>query len=523
MDRWHTPLTPKKTPLTPKKTSKTVWSKRLDQQIHLLHPHRMNQNMRKVKYAVRGAIVIRAGEIDKELKKGSSAYPFSEVIYCNIGNPHRVGQKPLTFPSQVLALLNYPALMEQPNLFPSDVIDRARALKDHTPGGLGAYTHSQGLPYVRESVARFIEARDGYPSNPDHIFLTDGASPAVKYIIKMLRQHPSDAFLVPNPQYPLYSATLQDVEAIGIPYTLREDAEWSVDMNNLEHMLQEAKGTGLTVKAMVVINPGNPTGQCLSIDTMRTIIDFCINENLVLLADEVYQENVYHPEKPFHSFKKLWMQMQEERREDGNKDSLELFSFHSVSKGLYGECGRRGGYVETVNTHPGVLKELYKAASVSLCPNTIGQMMVNLMVDPPKPGSPSYELYSQETSTIYKSLKIRAKILGDFLNSLDGVSCNAPEGAMYAFPRITLGPTVVAAAEKLNQTPDSFYAFRLLEETGLVVVPGSGFILAELSDAHDAFFFRTTFLPPEDKMREVFKSFREFHVRFMSKYSGTAI
>jgi len=504
-----------------KDSSHSSWSKRADQQLHILHPHRMNQKMRRMQYAVRGKIVIRAGEIDDMLRKNPAAFPFSEVVYCNIGNPQRLGQKPLTFPSQVMSLMNCPALMKQPNLFPSDVVERSQALLAHMPGGLSAYTHSQGVHYIRESVARFIEARDGYPANPDHIFLTDGASPGVKTIISMLRQHAGDAILVPNPQYPLYSATLQSVNATGVPYTLREDKGWAIDFENLEHMLQEARGTGLIVKAMVVINPGNPTGQCLSVKEMQAIINFCVQAKLVLLADEVYQVNTYKPKKPFHSFKKVWKQMQE--ISGNNNAHLELFSFHSVSKGLHGECGRRGGYFEAVGIHSGVLQEIYKAVSVNLCPNTAGQIMVNLMVDPPTPGSPSFKLYRRETYSIFQSLKRRAKLLGELLNSLEGVTCNVPEGAMYAFPRITLSPRAVAAAGKVGQTPDAFYAFHILEETGVVVVPGSGFILADLTDAHDAFFFRTTFLPPEDKMQEVFIRFHAAHSHFMSKYRGTGI
>jgi len=131
---------------------------------------------------------------------------------------------------------------------------------------------------------------------------------------------------------------------------------------------------------------------------MREIIDFCHSERIVLMADEVYQPNIYQPAvRPFHSFKKVLRSM-------GRKyEQFELFSFHSISKGMTGECGRRGGYYECTGIDSRVIEELYKIASVSLCPNVQGQIMVDLMVQPPKRGDKSYMLYHKELAKIYES------------------------------------------------------------------------------------------------------------------------
>jgi aspartate/methionine/tyrosine aminotransferase len=80
---------------------------------------------------------------------------------------------------------------------------------------------------------------------------------------------------------------------------------------------------------------------------------------------------------------------------------VELISFHSISKGMVGECGRRGGYFECVNIDPEVMDQIYKLASISLCPTVPGQILVDLMVNPPKPGSPSFEQYDTEMKGIY--------------------------------------------------------------------------------------------------------------------------
>jgi alanine transaminase len=100
------------------------------------------------------------------------------------------------------------------------------------------------------------------------------------------------------------------------------------------------------------------------------------------------------------------------------------------------------------------------------------------------------------------------------LNELEGVTCNQPQGAMYAFPSITLPPKAVAAAEAAGKVPDTFYALALLERTGIVVVPGSGF-----GQKEGSWHFRTTFLPPEEDMEAVIQRMSEFHRDFLRQYA----
>jgi alanine transaminase len=106
----------------------------------------------------------------------------------------------------------------------------------------------------------------------------------------------------------------------------------------------------------------------------------------------------------------------------------ELFSFHSTSKGMIGECGRRGGYFECTNIDNAVLDQLYKMASINLCPNVHGQIMVDLMTNPPVKGDESYPQYKAEYDAIYESLGRRAIKLADSFNKLEGVTCNSAEG-----------------------------------------------------------------------------------------------
>ncbi len=103
-----------------------------------------------------------------------------------------------------------------------------------------------------------------------------------------------------------------------------------------------------------------------------------------------------------------------------------------------GECGLRGGYFELEGFPKDVSQEIYKLASISLCSNTVGQIAVGLMTQPPIAGEPSYALYVQERNAILESLKRRANMLSAALNKLEGVSCTSIDGAMYAFPTVRL-------------------------------------------------------------------------------------
>ncbi|CAM0138256.1 alanine transaminase, variant 2 [Umbelopsis sp. WA50703] len=472
----------------------------------------MNAHIRNVEYAVRGELAIKAETLKKQLNSNKSL-PFETIVNCNIGNPQQLEQKPITFFRQVASLCDNPDLLLPEarhivsQLYPRDAIERAELLLQHI-GSVGAYSHSQGIPHIRENVAKFISERDGYPTDPENIYLTQGASAGVQSILSVLTADKSTGILIPTPQYPLYSATLSLLNATPVPYLLDESQGWSLNVQDLGRNVSQARANGTDVRALCIINPGNPTGQCLSEGNMREIIEFCYTNRIVLLADEVYQTNIYDPEaRPFHSFKKVLMSM------DQQFHDLELVSFHSISKGMIGECGRRGGYFECHGIDKDVMGQLYKVASVSLCPNVHGQILVDLMCQPPKQGEPSYEKYSQEIGTIYSSLRRRSKKLEDCFNSMEAVTCNAAYGAMYLFPQIRLPAKAIAEAESQGKIPDNFYCLQMLDATGVCVVPGSGF-----GQKEGTWHFRSTFLPPEHLFDSFCEKLTKFHSDFMNQY-----
>jgi len=133
--------------------------------------------------------------------------------------------------------------------------------------------------------------------------------------------------LIPFPQYPLYSATLTEFGFAQIEYYLNEDNKWSLEISELERALRKVKDT-CNPRVLVVINPGNPTGQVLTRKNIENVIRFAYKHHLFLLADEVYQDNIYDKDSAFHSFKKVITEMGEPY------SKMELASFMSISKGV---------------------------------------------------------------------------------------------------------------------------------------------------------------------------------------------
>ena len=470
----------------------------------------LNRDLLRAEYAVRGAITNRAQALEAQGRK---------IIYCNIGNPLAFpAQRPLTYLRQILSLMEYPALLDDAAVqrhFPRDVVQRVRAILVQHPSGTGAYSQSAGIPFIRQAVADFITRRDGIPADKEHVILTDGASKGVEAAVVALLRDRNDGILIPIPQYPLYSAeiALRGGKAIG--YHLDEDHHWQLREESLVSSLARARADGIHPVAIAVINPGNPTGAVLTRENIAMVLRFARASGLAILADEVYQENVYTPERRFHSFAKVMHELGEK--------SASLFSFHSVSKGFLGECGHRGGYVEFRNIPDDVLAELVKLQSISLCSGIVGQIAVYVMVLPPQPGEESYERYVEERDGILQALKTKAEVLSRGINSISGMSLEAPQGALYGFVRFDLPaePGVDVAAMSGEQRRDyegkrdSAYCMALLEETGICVVPGSGF-----GQEPGTLHFRTTFLPSREEIEAMVSRLKSFHERYVEALAG---
>ena len=477
--------------------------------VALLNVEDINQNIRNLEYAVRGPLVIRAVQLAKEIDAGTEK-PFKSVIRANIGDCHAMNQKPLTFYRQMIACASNPKLMETDPSIPSDVKQRVCEILRVCGGqSVGAYSEACGIELIRRQCADYIEQRDeGLKSDWQNIFLTTGASEVVKTILSFVN-HSQVAdqpvgVMIPIPQYPLYSATLCEFGMHQVSYFLDEEHDWRLEMSELERAYAEASSK-CDIKVLVVINPANPTGAVLSRDNICQVIEFAHKHKLMIIADEVYQHNIWAEGARFYSFKKCMHEM---------GIQSELVSMMSASKGYMGECGLRGGYGELVNFGPEVRALYYKFLSARLCSSVLGQITMSCVVNPPKVGEPSFELFESERSKILSDLKFKAKLVADTFNSIEGIHCNQVAGAMYAFPRIDLPEKAIKAAEAAGQKPDFFYLMALLEEAGICVVPGSGF-----GQRPGTFHFRTTILPQPDTFAEMMARFESFHKTFMQRYA----
>ena len=428
----------------------------------------LNPRVVATEYAVRGRLLDRARELEAS---GRS------VCKCNIGNPQALGAKPLQWVRSVLSLCVNTELLElaeggglPAELYPDDVVARARAYVDAV-GSVGAYSESQGVPLVREEVAAFLRERDGVECEAADVFLTDGASAGVRMLMQcLIGESGVDAVLAPSPVYPLYSAMTTLLGGGNALYPLRENFDtgvWTVSVRDLERALAEARARGVRPRALVVINPGNPTGQCMSQDEarpepstrsastplagspppciirraahrlpsprvllhqVRAVLELAAAEGLVLLADEVYQDNVYnepgttrlaHVSNEFHSFRRALAALR--RTAPDLAARVQLVTMHSTSKGetprsphrtpprcpeiprclpragppcgllaecaplrarravpraagYMGECGLRGGFFALDGAwEPPVRAQLVKLSSVCLCSNVVGQ------------------------------------------------------------------------------------------------------------------------------------------------------
>ncbi|XP_058944217.2 alanine aminotransferase 2-like isoform X1 [Pocillopora verrucosa] len=460
-------------------------------------------------YNVRGWVNTRAYEIKHEMALGERK-PFDEVV-IHYGDPHAFGQSPITFVRQCLACLLCPQFLNDPQ-FPKDVKEKARRILKATPGfAISSYTNIIGLRLIREDVAKYISRRDGYPADVDDVILTNGGAIGIQIGLASLGTDMPNGklkpgLMIPIPVFPQYKSRIVEFNLYEIPYYLEEENNWSFNIGEMKKAIDKAR-PHCEPRGLVLINPGNPTGQILSYDNISEVIKFCAREKLVLFADEVYQETVFTKGVPFHSCRKVLRDLGPEY------NNFQLMSLNSASKGFYGECGLRGGYLELVGFSNAVKSQFRDMMSPSISGSTIGQAAMSLICCPPQPGDESYEIFIQEKTAILESYERKAKITTAMLNSLEGVTCNEVTGALYAFPRIRLPQKAIEEAKRNNLNPDGFYCWQLMETTGIVPIPGENY-----GQKEGTYHFRLTILPSEEKIAPMYERLSKFHKEFMDKY-----
>ena len=480
----------------------------------------ISPNLLKAEYAVRGKIPQRANELKEEIAKDSSSHSFSSIAQLNIGNPQAFPFNKVhsirNVVSEIVKRSVHPETNSTRNVENKTLNDEINVLAQKYLKKIqfqNAYSNLNGsIP--SDAISKFIYQRDGLNSNPDHIFSSNGASTAIKTIINLLIDNKQAGIMVSVPTYPLYTALGSFYNGTLIPYYLNESDNWNVSLSELESAYQNAVKNGVNPKAFSLINPGNPTGSVMSRKSLEEIVQFCYDRNLLLLADEVYQENIYDQNKEFISIKKIL------HESDINiRDNLEIASFHTLSKGLLAECGLRGGYMELENISEDmidVVRELARRATPNIIGDIVLDLKSNFMANEFQHRYQElHNFFEKETNEIFQDFKTRANECYNILNSCEGITCNPIEGAMYAFPTIDLPKKFIQKAEEKNVKADFLYCINLLEKTGICTVPGSGF-----GQKEGTWHFRSTILPsPVEHLVDIMHNLKEYNDKLHEQYS----
>lgn len=243
--------------------------------------------------------------------------------------------------------------------------------------------------------------------------MTGGASGGVMMLLNTIIKNENDGVLIPTPQYPLYSAAVSLFGGKRVDYKMKSENErWVIDIDSLKESIIKAKIEGTNVRCLVVINPGNPAGNVLSYENGLDILKVAEQEDILVIADEVYQANIYTDDKDFVSLRKIAIE---------NKLNNRVVSLHSASKGYTGECGLRGGYMHMRNLPQTLSEEIVKIASIGLCSSTMGQVAMDLIADTPQPGDVSYDLYQAEITERSESYKRKAQMLYEEMNNMTNI------------------------------------------------------------------------------------------------------
>ncbi|XP_036452510.1 alanine aminotransferase 2-like isoform X2 [Colossoma macropomum] len=403
----------------------------------------INPNVKSIRESEQEIIDRRAGEINAEIEQGLVKH-YKEVLDVSFGDAHGMGLKPLTFVRQVLAACIYPSLLLDDSL-PLDVRERAqRFLEDCDGGSIGSYPPMIGVRKAWLSVSEFISRRDGIVSNPDNIFITSGSQHGLILLLKLLVQSEGalrTGVLIPVPCYCSFKNALTAQGAVAVPYYLCEEEGWTVQIKELRKALHAARGH-CNPMVLYIINPGNPSGHVQSKASIEEVIRFAAEERLFLMADEVYQSFVYGNGREFYSYKKVLSEMG-----SPYSSNVELASFHTISKGVMGECGLRTGYVELVNIDPEVMRYTSSLFATNLCVPVVGQIALDVMADPPQPGQPSYALYAQQVQSLQRTLMNNVQRTEEVLSGLPGITCQPIMGGIFAFACLHLSQAAIKHAK----------------------------------------------------------------------------
>ncbi|MFH2203080.1 MAG: aminotransferase class I/II-fold pyridoxal phosphate-dependent enzyme [Elusimicrobiota bacterium] len=391
------------------------------------------QRTAHITYAVRDIVAV-AQEAAKAGK---------EMLYLNIGDPNQFD------------FATPPHLVEAVH----------KAMRDNK----NSYSPSSGIP----AAVKAIEAEAGRSGirNIRDIFVTNGGSEAIEICLTALADR-GENVLTPYPGYPLYEAVLAKLEVSLRPYYLDEDNGWQPDIEDIRAKIDDR------TRAIVLINPNNPTGSVCSEETLRAVLALARERGIVVFCDEIYDKMLLTEQKHI-SIAAL-------------DPAAPVITFNGLSKGFQapgwrigwgivsGDGAVLGDYIEAIN----------KILRARLCASHPMQHAI----------APALEGEQAFMREVGAKLRRRRDITFEMLNSAEGISCVRPEGAFYGFPRLDIPGS------------DEDFVKALVRETGVVPVHGSGF-----GQKPGTRHMRVVFLPPEDVLRKAYARILEFLAKYRAR------
>jgi alanine-synthesizing transaminase len=359
-----------------------------------------------VRYDIRGPVLRRARQLEAD---------GHEIIKLNIGNPAPFG------------------------LFTPDAV--LRQVTESVAGSQG-YSDARGIAPAREAVSRYYDRRGVTGVAPDDVYLGNGVSELIVMSLQALL-NPGDEVLVPSPDYPLWTGAVSLCGGRAVHYRCAEDLDWNPDVEHVAALVTPR------TRAMVIINPNNPTGAVYSREILEQLLDIARRHNLLVLSDEIYDQILYDGAVHHHTA--------------ALAPDIPVLTLGGMSKN-YRLAGFRSGWLAVCGPKAPVaeyLEGFELLANMRMCPNVPAQHAIPAALDGGIDITPLLAPGGR--------LRDQRDRAWEMLTSIDGVSCYKPAGALYLFPK--LDPEVHKISDDQRMCID------LLEQQHVLLTHGTGFNL----------------------------------------------
>ena len=401
-----------------------------------------SSKLANVCYDIRGPVLDKARQMEEEGQK---------IIKLNIGNLAVFGLEP-----------------------PDEIVqDMIRNL----PNSAG-YTDSKGLFAPRKAIVHYSQEKHIQGVTVDDVYLGNGASELITMSMNGLLND-GDEVLVPAPDYPLWTASVALSGGTPVHYLCDEQSGWYPDLADLRSKITP------NTKAIVVINPNNPTGALYPESVLREIVEVARQHQLIVFADEIYDKTLYDGET-HTSIASL-------------ADDVLFITYNGLSKN-YRSCGYRAGWmvVSGAKAHArDYIEGLNMLASMRLCSNTPGQLAIQTALG-------GYQSIKDLVAPGGRLCRQR-DLAYELLSQIPGVSVVKPKAALYMFPKLD--------AKLYPITDDQQFAYELLAAEKVLIVQGTGFNWPHPDH------FRLVFLPNSDDLTEAIGRIARFLDQYRKRYS----